>query len=50
MFSGYGYGRTSRGPASFTFGLTPEQAAKYLTFPKGKQIIKREKGPVLENV
>jgi hypothetical protein len=50
MLSGYGYGRSSRGPASFTFGLTPEQAAKYLTLPKGKQLIKREKGPRLEDV
>jgi hypothetical protein len=48
--SGYGYGKTSRGPASFTFGLTPEQAAKYLTLPKGKQLIKRDKGTVLESV
>lgn len=40
--SGYGYGATSRGPASFTFGLTVEQAAKYLTLPKGKQIEKRK--------
>src|SRR6266550_784554 len=24
VFSGYGYGRTLRGPASFTFGLNPE--------------------------
>ena len=50
MLSGYGYGRTSRGPASFTFGLTPEQASKYLTLPKGKRLIKNEKGPRLENV
>ena len=50
MLSGYGYGRTSRGPARFTFGLSPEQAAKHLTLPKGKQLIKREKGPVLESV
>ncbi|MBT9553922.1 MAG: hypothetical protein IV088_24015 [Hydrogenophaga sp.] len=50
LLSGYGYGTTSRGPASFTFGLTPEQALKYLTLPKGKQLIKREKGPVLESV
>lgn len=50
LLSGYGYGTTSRGSASFTFGLTPEQASKYLTLPKGKQLIKREKGPVLESV
>lgn len=50
LLSGYGYGTTSRGPASFTFGLTPEQASKYLTLPKGKHLIKREKGPALESV
>lgn len=41
--SGYGYGNTSRGPASFTFGLTPEQAARYMTLPNGKRLIKNAK-------
>ena len=50
MLSGYGYGKTSRGPASFTFGLTPEQASKYLTLPKGKQLIKRDTGPLLSDI
>ena len=45
--SGYGYGRTSRGPASFTFGLTPEQATQYLTLPKGKKLIRKQEGPRL---
>lgn len=47
MLSGYGYGRTSRGPASFTFGLTPEQAVQYLTLPKGKQLLRKQEGPRL---
>lgn len=47
MLSGYGYGSTSRGPASFTFGLTPEQAAQYLTVPKGKRLFKKPEGPRL---
>jgi hypothetical protein len=50
MLSGYGYGATSRGPVSFTFGLTPEQASKYLTLPKGKQLIKRDAGPMLSDI
>lgn len=50
MLSGYGFGRTSRGPASFTFGLTPEQAAQYLTLPKGKRLIKKEEGLRLTDV
>jgi hypothetical protein len=36
--SGYGFGTSSRGPASFTFGLTPEQASQYLKLPKGKRL------------
>lgn len=37
--SGYGFGKSSRGPASFTFGLTPEQASQYLKLPKGKKLV-----------
>lgn len=48
--SGYGYGKSSRGPASFTFGLTPEQASGYLTLPKGKQIIKKPEGARLADI
>jgi hypothetical protein len=36
--SGYGFGKSSRGPASFTFGLTPEQASQYLKLPQGKKL------------
>ena len=45
--SGYGYGKSSRGPASFTYGLTAEEAAQYLTIPSGKRLIKRPEGPRL---
>ena len=50
MLSGYGYGKTTRGPASFTFGLTPEESSKYLTLPKGKQIRQKQEGPKLVDV
>ncbi|MEZ5662977.1 MAG: hypothetical protein R3E94_05515 [Burkholderiaceae bacterium] len=47
MLSGYGYGSTTRGPASFTFGLTPAQASQYLKLPKGKRLINKDKLPAL---
>lgn len=47
MLSGYGYGRTTRGPVSFTYGLTPEEAGKYLTLPTGKKLVRRQSGPAL---
>lgn len=36
--SGYGYGATNRGPVSFTYGLTPEDAIEYLRAPEGKAV------------
>lgn len=36
--SGYGYGHSAAGPFSFTFGLTPEDSAKYLKLPAGKRL------------
>lgn len=48
--SGYGYGRTSRGPASFTYGLTPDEAAQYLTLPPRKRLVQKKEGPRLEDV
>ena len=36
MLSGYGYGSTTRGGMSFTFGLSSTEAAQYLKLPKGK--------------
>ena len=35
---GHGTGRFSRGPMSFAYGLTAEEAAPYLTMPKGKKL------------
>lgn len=48
--SGYGYGKSTRGPASFTYGLTPEEAAKRLTLPRGKRLIKKSEGMRLEAI
>lgn len=42
MLSGYGIGKSTRGPASFTYGLTPEEASQYLSLPKGKKIHKSQ--------
>lgn len=50
MLSGYGYGKSTRGPASFTYGLTPEEATKYLTLPKGKRIESQKQGLRLTDV
>src|SRR5262245_37505512 len=50
IFSGYGYGNTSVGPASFTFGLDPEEAASHLMFPHGRRLIQRLEGLRLEAV
>jgi hypothetical protein len=47
-FSGYGYGSTPVGPASFTFGLNADEAAAYLTLPQGKRLIRRTEGLRLE--
>jgi hypothetical protein len=41
--SGYGMGITPRGPLTYTFGLTPEEATKYLSLPKGKTIQQKDK-------
>jgi hypothetical protein len=50
VFSGYGYGSTLRGPASFTFGLSPEEAAVHLTVPQGKKLVQRTEGLRLESI
>jgi hypothetical protein len=49
-FSGYGYGSTLRGPASFTFGLSPEEAVPHLTIPQGKKLVESAEGLRLESV
>jgi len=38
VFRGYGVGSFSRGPMSFAYGLTAEEAAPYLKLPAGKKL------------
>jgi hypothetical protein len=38
VLRGYGGGNTSRGPLSFAYGLTHEEAAPYLKLPGGKRL------------
>ena len=45
--SGYGYGTSTRGPVSFTYGLTSKQSQEYLKLPKGKKISSDENDPQL---
>jgi hypothetical protein len=45
---GHGAGITSRGPMSFAYGLTAEEAAPYLKLPKGKTL--KRNGTELELV
>lgn len=45
---GYGYGQNAAGPASMTFGLTPQAARAYLLVPTGKQLKDVAKAPFLE--
>jgi hypothetical protein len=40
IFNGHGSGSFSRGPMSFAYGLTAEQAAPYLTLPGGKKLVR----------
>ena len=47
--SGWGQGLTSRGPVSFTFGLSAAEATPYLNLPKGKRIILTALGPKLQD-
>jgi hypothetical protein len=44
--SGYGTGKLSRGTMSFTYGLSAEEASRYLKPPKGKRL--RQDGNGLE--
>ena len=38
IFRGYGVGSFSRGAMSFSYGLSAEEAAPYLTLPHGKRL------------
>jgi hypothetical protein len=47
--SAYGYGKTTRGPSSslsFTYGLTVDEAARYLKLPQGRTLEKKDNGQV----
>ena len=39
VFRGHGSGSFSRGPMSFAYGLSAEEAAPYLTLPAGKKLL-----------
>jgi hypothetical protein len=39
IFNGHGSGSFSRGPMSFSYGLTADEAAPYLTLPSGKKLV-----------
>ena len=39
MWNGHGAGSFSRGPMSFAYGLSAEEAAPYLTLPAGKKLV-----------
>jgi hypothetical protein len=45
MFCGYGDGSFSRGPMSFAYGLTVEEAGPYLKLPQGKKLTHNGAGP-----
>jgi hypothetical protein len=38
IFCGYGEGSFSRGPMSFAYGLSVEEASSYLKLPQGKKL------------
>lgn len=38
VFHGHGTGAPTRGPMSFTYGLTMAQSAQYLAIPAGKKL------------
>ena len=38
VFRGHGTGSFSRGPMSFAYGLTAEEAGPYLNLPEGKKL------------
>lgn len=39
VFRGHGAGKFSRGPMSFAYGLTAEEAGPYLKLPAGKKLV-----------
>lgn len=47
---GYGTGKSSRGPMSFTYGLTAIESEPYLKLPFGKVLRQNGKNLILENL
>ena len=45
---GYGYGQTTTGMASLTFGMAPTEARAHLTVPVGKQLLESTTSSGLE--
>lgn len=39
IFRGHGTGSTSRGPMSFSYGLSAQEATPYLQLPAGKKLV-----------
>jgi hypothetical protein len=50
VFRGYGVGTFSRGPMSFAYGFTAEEARPYLKPPKGKKLAQNGTGLELVNL
>jgi hypothetical protein len=48
VFRGHGSGSFSRGPMSFAYGLSAEEARPYLILPEGKKLV--QIGPELQMV
>ena len=47
MFSGHGAGVSSRGPMSFAYGLSVEEAGRYLKLPVGKSLTYKGTEPAM---
>jgi hypothetical protein len=47
-FRGDDYGSTPKGPASFTFGLKPQEAMSYLKISPGRKLVETTDGLRLE--
>jgi hypothetical protein len=44
VFRGHGSGSFSRGPMSFAYGLSADEAKPYLTLPDGKKLVRNGNG------
>jgi hypothetical protein len=50
VLRGHGSGSYSRGPMSFSYGLTADEARPYLTLPVGKKLLENGAGLTLVDV